>query len=118
MILEVKIEELTKQVAELTSVIGKIINSSTVEATEKENTTPSMPEEKKEVVEPKKTRATKPKVEAEKKLTLADLKDLAKNAVTRSSREDVKATIGKFGEKLSDVATSDYPELAKNLEAL
>jgi hypothetical protein len=122
MSLEVKIEELTKQVAELTSVIAKIINLNGVEATKNEKTTPSIPEPEKEVVEPEKEpepkKVTRKVKEAVEKVTLGDLKESAKNAVERSSREAVKACISKFADKLSDVKESDYVELNESLKAL
>lgn len=122
MSLEVKIEELTKQVAELTSVIAKIIILSGVEATKNEKATPSIPEVKKEVVEPEKE--PEPKKTARKvkepveKVTLGDLKESAKSAVERSSREEVKKCISKYADKLSDVNESDYVELNESLKAL
>lgn len=64
---------------------------------------------------------TEPKPEPKKAveaIKLADLKEAAKNAVTRSSREDVKKTIGEFAEKLAEVDEADYGKVYKKLQAL
>jgi len=66
----------------------------------------------KKAVEPK----SEPKQEAG--IKLADLKESAKNAVTRSSREDVKKTIAEFAEKLAEVDETDYGKLYKKLQEL
>jgi len=87
--------------------------------------TETVPEEPNEVEvipepTPKPKRASKPKAEPKKEtgITLADLKESAKNAVTRSSREDVKKTIGEFAEKLVEVKEADYGKLYKKLQEL
>jgi len=51
-------------------------------------------------------------------VTLSDLKESAKNAVSRSSRVTVKETIGEFAEKLAEVKKEDYDKLHEKLEKL
>lgn len=95
--------------------------SNTVKAEEpkEEKTTPTIPKEEKAPEEPKKTRTKKPKAEPKDvAITLADLKESAKNAVSRSSREDVKKTIAEFADKLAEVAEADYGKLYKKLQEL
>ena len=70
---------------------------------------------------PKPKSAPKPKPEPKKEetkpsITLADLKESAKNAVSRTSREDVKKVISEFAEKLAEVAEADYGKLYKELQ--
>jgi hypothetical protein len=118
MSLELKIEELTKQIVELNATIAKIINPMVVETTKEEKTTPTIPEVETEVVEPPKVKVVKAKKEVITSLTLTELKDSAKNAVGRSSREKVKECISKYADKLSDVAEADYTKLYNELEVL
>lgn len=84
-----------------------------VEAKETEKTTPTIDEPKKDAEKSKKTPAKK-----DGKITLADLKESAKKAVGRSSREEVKTTIGEYAEKLAEVDEADYAELDKKLQEL
>lgn len=66
-----------------------------------------------------KAKAKKPAPRAKKvTITLASLKELAKEVVEISDRESVKAIINEFGEKLTDVAESDYEALVDKLTAL
>ena len=76
-------------------------------------TTPSIPKEEKAAEEPKKTPAKKAPKEV--KVTLADLKELAKQKVISVGREKVKAIIAEFADKLAEVKESDYVELAEKL---
>lgn len=59
-----------------------------------------------------------PQKATESSITLAVLKDSCKNAVTRTSRDDVKNTISEFAPKLSDVKEDDYGKLYKKLQQL
>lgn len=102
-------EEVAEVVLFLTT-IGVTLTETIVEETEKKKTTPTIPKEKK---------AVEPKSEPQKsEIKLADLKESAKNAVTRSSREDVKKTISEFAEKLAEVNETDYGKLYKKLQEL
>jgi len=56
-----------------------------------------------------------PEPEKETAITLADLKELAKNKVTSSSRGEVKKIISEFAEKLAEVKPEDYVKLAEKL---
>jgi len=56
-----------------------------------------------------------PKPEKEAVITLADLKELAKNKVATSSRDEVKKIISEFAEKLAEVKPEDYVKLAEKL---
>lgn len=51
-------------------------------------------------------------------VTLAELTQIAKDAVARTDRATVKDTIGEYGEKLSAVEEKDYTELAQKLKEL
>ena len=82
-----------------------------VEAPKEEKTTPTKAEPKKETVAAK-------KAPVKTKIDLATLKESAKNAVSRSSREEVKKTIGLFADKLAEVNTVDYATLHEQLEVL
>ena len=75
--------------------------------------TPSTPKKKKAVTKP-----VEPTEEKAKDITLGDLKDIAQAAVAKSSREDVKKVISKYGEKLSAVDARMYNELATELKGL
>jgi len=61
---------------------------------------------------PKKKEATGSKIKLE------DLKESAKNAVTRTDREKVKETIGNYAPKLAEVSEEDYGKLYKSLQEL
>ena len=100
-----------KEVAEVKTLLGLLVpeNNSKVGTASKE--TKSIPKPT-----PKPKKAPEPKKEVE--ITLADLKESAKNAVTRSSREEVKKTIGEFAEKLAEVAKADYDKLHEKLQEL
>ena len=90
------------------------IASANVEEPKKENPAPSIPKEEKAPEEPKKT----PKKSTKSSITLADLKESAKNAVARTSREDVKGAIGEFAPKLAEVVEADFGKLYKKLQEL
>ena len=81
-----------------------------VEEPKKEKTTPSKATAKKEP-EASPTQTTE-------KVTLDVLKNEAKNAVGRTSREKVKETIGEFATKLAEVKADDYSTLHAKLKAL
>jgi len=70
--------------------------------------------------ETKPTKKPKPKVEpkAEVLVSLGDLKAAAKAATLKVERPKVKATIGKYGEKLSEVSEADYEALLNDLKKL
>jgi len=93
---------------------GVTSTETVVEDKKTKKTTPTITEEKKDAVEPEKT----PVKKTESKIGLADLKESAKKAVGRSSREEVKTTIGEFAEKLAEVDEADYGKLYKKLQAL
>lgn len=93
-----------------------------VETTNEVEVSPEPTQEKKTV---KKAPTKKAKVEepAEEttgtvEVTLAELKETAKDAVGRSNREAVKEIIAEFGTKLTEVAEADYSALSDKLAAL
>ena len=115
----------TKEVQEVLAFLLGTAHSVTETATEapqKEKVAPSIPKEEKAVEAPveKKAPAKKPapKKETAPTVTLEALKDVAKNATLRTTREEVKACIGKYGAKLSEVKKEDYPALFSSIEAL
>lgn len=63
--------------------------------------TPTITEEKKEL-----------------KIDLAELKEIASNAVKRTDRTVVKEIISKYGGKISEVKPEEYDSLIKELENL
>jgi hypothetical protein len=82
---------------------------------------PTQPEPVSEAPEPSDApvkKATRTKKASPKKVTLQEVKDLAKNMVTKTSREDVKKVISEFGEKLTEVKESDYDALVAKLSEL
>ena len=111
-------KEQVQEVAQLLSTMGVTINPIGVEEPKTKKATPSVPKEEKPVEEPKKTPTKKPVGKAKSGITLANLKESAKNAVTRSSREDVKKAIGNYAEKLAEVSEEDYGKLYKVLQEL
>ena len=117
MSLEQKIEELTVQVATLTQVISNL--SGELAPVEPKGTSGrvTQPEEVETSPEPAEEEKPKRKPRA-KKITLAELKDLAKDKVTKTDRITVKNCIGKYGEKLTEVKESDYEALKADLEVL
>ena len=98
------------------------VTETATEAPKKEKSTPSIPEEEKAVEAPveKKASAKKPapKKAVEAKVTLDTLKTTCKTATLKTSREEVKACISKYGTKLSEVKAEDYAELLTAIEAL
>lgn len=90
---------------------GNVPTQPKVEATN----TNTAPKEKKpsEPAKPAKKASTKKST-----IDLQALKDAAKNAVGRSSREEVKAVISEYGEKLTDVVEADYEKLYLGLQKL
>ena len=93
-----------------------------VKTTNEVEVSPEPTQEKKAV---KKAPTKKAKVEepAEEttgtvEVTLAELKETAKDAVGRSNREAVKEIIAEFGTKLTEVAEADYSALSDKLAAL
>ena len=85
----------------------------------------SIPKEEKAVQEPKKRkRRTKAEMEAakekeaEKTLSLNDLKELAKNKAISVGRTEVKNIINKYAPKLAEVDETKYEELFNDLTKL
>ena len=97
-----------KEVAEVLSLL----------APESKSKVGTEPKEDKTIPKPTPKPKSEPKPKVEATIKLADLKESAKNAVTRSSREDVKKTISEFAEKLAEVAEADFGKLYKKLQEL
>ena len=89
-----------------------------VEDTKEVEVIPEVPQEEKETVAPPKEKKTRAPKTTKPSIGLAELKELAKDAVEHSDRPTVKATISEYGDKLTDVATKDYDALAEKLTAL
>lgn len=100
-----------KEVAEVKTLLGLLVPESNSEVGRK-------PEETKSIPKPTPASKNTPKPKDEIAVSLEILKDSAKNAVTRSSREDVKKAIGEFAEKLAEVKKADYAKLYENLQKL
>ena len=85
-------------------------------------TTPEKPVEPKTTPKPRKT-TPKPKKDVEKPveetkdagISLADLKEKAKNKVGETDRETVKSIISKYAPKLAEVDEKDFGKLYKEL---
>jgi len=115
---------------EAQKLINSLINGDvTTEVEEKQveatPETPEKPVEPKTTPKPRKT-TPKPKKDVEKPveetkdagISLADLKDSAKDAVGRTDREKVKNVISEFAPKLAEVDTKDFGKLYKKLQEL
>lgn len=109
--LEQKIEELTKAIVALTAVL----NNCTVTPVG----APVAVEKAEEVATPTSTPKKAPKAKKEPVVTidLDYVKELAKKAVRVIGRDETKAIIQKYAEKLVDMQESDYPAFVKDLEA-
>jgi len=116
--------ESNDEIREAQDLLGRMLK------TEASADTPSKPVEDKKPATKVKAKVT-PKKEAEKpaepkeetkdateEMTLEALKAIAKDALVKSDRETVKATINKFGAKLAEVDARMYGDLATALKAL
>jgi len=115
--------ESNDEIREAQDLLGRMLK------TEASADTPSKPVEDKTPAKKVKAKVT-PKKEAEKPsepkeetpkddvMTLDALKAIAKDALVKSDRETVKATINRFGTKLAEVDARMYGDLATALKAL
>ena len=108
------------QINEAIILLGRMVKTEASPTTpEKDEAPKKTPTKVKPKVTPKKDVEPKsePKTEA-KEMTLDELKAIAKESLTKSDRDTVKATINKFGAKLAEVDARMYSELATALKAL
>ena len=107
----IEVAETIRSILEKGSDVVPETNAEVSTSPQKEETIAKPTQEKKVAEEPE-------KAPTKNEVSLGDLKETAKDAVGRSSRETVKKVISKYGSKLTEVKESDYAALASELGEL
>lgn len=109
-----------KEVATLLGLLGEVpVETKTEVAVKQTETAVEDTKEAEPIPKPTQVKKRAPRAKKEEvKVTLADLKELAKNKSTSAGREAVKEVISNYGGKLADVKTTDYQALSEDLGKL